>query len=169
MLMNLFISFLKYQDGHTSWRTYRHPQKFKEKQEGRTTYPCTRTRQRRKNHHPQSTFQLSTTEYIQDISTITPTQGFNIKNLTHDKFKLNVWDIGGQKALRQYWGNYFTNTDALVYVIDSADNKRVKEAGEELEKLLAVHKFIIQEKELANVPVLIFANKQDLVQALQPD
>eukprot|EP00178_Gracilaria_changii_P001598 TRINITY_DN1221_c0_g1_i1.p1 TRINITY_DN1221_c0_g1~~TRINITY_DN1221_c0_g1_i1.p1 ORF type:complete len:107 (-),score=7.60 TRINITY_DN1221_c0_g1_i1:241-561(-) len=62
----------------------------------------------------------------EDISTITPTQGFNIKNLTHDKFKLNVWDIGGQKALREYWGNYFTNTDALVYVIDSADTKRVK-------------------------------------------
>ena len=68
--------------------------------------------------------------FVQDISTITPTQGFNIKNLTHDKFKLNVWDIGGQKALREYWGNYFTNTDALVYVIDSADTKRVKEAGE---------------------------------------
>lgn len=75
---------------------------------------------------------------MQDISTITPTQGFNIKNLSHDKFKLNVWDIGGQKALREYWGNYFTNTDALVYVIDSADTKRVKEAGEELEKLLVV-------------------------------
>lgn len=68
----------------------------------------------------------------QDISTITPTQGFNIKNLTHDKFKLNVWDIGGQKALREYWSNYFANTDALVYVIDSADTKRVKEAGLEL-------------------------------------
>ena len=65
-------------------------------------------------------------QWPQDISTITPTQGFNIKNLTHDKFKLNVWDIGGQKALREYWGNYFSNTDALVYVIDSADTKRVK-------------------------------------------
>jgi ADP-ribosylation factor-like protein 3 len=38
--------------------------------------------------------------HYKDISTITPTQGFNIKNLSHDKFKLNVWDIGGQKALR---------------------------------------------------------------------
>ena len=75
---------------------------------------------------------------MQDISTITPTQGFNIKSLTHDKFKLNVWDIGGQKALREYWGNYFANTDALVYVIDSADTKRVEEAGKELEKLLQV-------------------------------
>lgn len=29
--------------------------------------------------------------------------------------------------------------------------------------------FAIKEKDLANVPLLIFANKQDLVQALQPD
>ena len=74
----------------------------------------------------------------QDISTITPTQGFNIKNLSHDKFKLNVWDIGGQKALREYWANYFEKNDALVYVIDSSDTKRIKEAGNELENLLAV-------------------------------
>ena len=24
----------------------------------------------------------------------------------------NVWDIGGQKAIRPYWSNYFENTDA---------------------------------------------------------
>jgi len=30
------------------------------------------------------------------------------------------------------------NTDALIYVIDSADTNRVKEAGIELEKLLIV-------------------------------
>jgi ADP-ribosylation factor-like protein 3 len=43
-----------------------------------------------------------------------PTQGFNIKSLLHDGFKLNVWDIGGQKAIRPYWRNYFDQTDALV-------------------------------------------------------
>jgi ADP-ribosylation factor-like protein 3 len=97
-----------------------------------------------------------------DISSITPTEGFNIKNLTHDKFRLNVWDIGGQKSLREYWVHYFPNTDALVYVIDSADTARVAEAGKELESLLG-------EKELLNVPLLIFANKQDLIQALEPN
>lgn len=30
-------------------------------------------------------------------------QGFNIKSLVHNDFKLNVWDIGGQKAIRPYW------------------------------------------------------------------
>jgi ADP-ribosylation factor-like protein 3 len=50
----------------------------------------------------------------EDISTIMPTQGFNIKSLMHDGFKLNVWDIGGQKSIRPYWRNYFDQTDALV-------------------------------------------------------
>lgn len=47
-------------------------------------------------------------------SHIMPTQGFNIKSLSQDGFKLNVWDIGGQKAIRPYWRNYYDNTDALV-------------------------------------------------------
>ena len=41
--------------------------------------------------------------------------GFNIKSLDHDGFKLNVWDIGGQKSIRPYWKNYYENTDGLVY------------------------------------------------------
>jgi len=44
----------------------------------------------------------------------TPTQGLNIKTLVHEDFRLNVWDIGGQKAIRQYWSNYFDNVDGLV-------------------------------------------------------
>lgn len=35
----------------------------------------------------------------EDISQIMPTQGFNIKSLMHDGFKLNVWDIGGLSIL----------------------------------------------------------------------
>ena len=31
----------------------------------------------------------------EDIGSITPTHGFNVKNLTHEGFKLNVWDVGG--------------------------------------------------------------------------
>lgn len=35
--------------------------------------------------------------------------------------------------------NYFESTDALVYVIDSADRKRVDECGVELGQLLEVN------------------------------
>jgi ADP-ribosylation factor-like protein 3 len=34
----------------------------------------------------------------EDIGQITPTHGFNIKNLQHEGFKLNVWDVGGQQV-----------------------------------------------------------------------
>merc|ERR1712072_1084243 len=62
----------------------------------------------------------------EDISHIMPTQGFNIKSLMQDGFKLNVWDIGGQKSIRPYWRNYFDQTDALIYVIDSADKRPLR-------------------------------------------
>lgn len=94
----------------------------------------------------------------EDISHIMPTQGFNIKSLMHEGFKLNVWDIGGQKSIRPYWRNYYDQTDALVYVIDSADTRRLEETGVELQQLL-------DEEKLSSVPVLIMANKQDLLNA----
>ena len=92
------------------------------------------------------------------MSHITPTQGFNIKSVQHSGFKLNVWDIGGQKHIRPYWKNYYQNTDAIVYMVDSADQTRLDEAAEELGLLLG-------EEELAGVPTLIYANKQDLLNA----
>merc|ERR1712154_205605 len=98
----------------------------------------------------------------EDISHIMPTQGFNIKSVLHEGFKLNVWDIGGQKSIRPYWSNYFESSDALVYVIDSSDERRLEESGQELKELLA-------EDKLASIPLLVFANKQDLLQAMSAD
>lgn len=78
---------------------------------------------------------------------------------SQDGFKLNVWDIGGQREIRPYWKNYYEHTDGLVYVVDSADDMRLKECTDELAALLG-------EEELAKVPLLVFANKQDLEMAL---
>jgi ADP-ribosylation factor-like protein 3 len=63
-----------------------------------------------------------------------------------------VWDIGGQKTIRPYWKNYYENTDGLVYVVDSSDDKRLAECTEELQSLLS-------EDSLKKVPLLVFANK----------
>jgi len=95
----------------------------------------------------------------EEVTHITPTQGFNIKSVQNSGFKLNVWDIGGQKHIRPYWKNYFQNTDAIVYMIDSVDKKRTDEAAEELQNLL-------DEECLTGVPVLVYANKQDLLGAM---
>ncbi|KAG2217903.1 hypothetical protein INT45_008653 [Circinella minor] len=93
------------------------------------------------------------------IDTISPTLGFNIKTLQHDMYKLNIWDVGGQKSIRSYWRNYFEQTDALVWVVDSADRLRLQDCKKELLQLL-------QEERLAGATLLVFANKQDLAGAL---
>ncbi|XP_032929163.1 ADP-ribosylation factor-like protein 3 isoform X2 [Catharus ustulatus] len=68
----------------------------------------------------------------EEVSTITPTQGFNIKSVHSHGLKLNVWDIGGQRSIRPYWKKYLGSTDLLIYVIDSADQKRFEETGQDL-------------------------------------
>ena len=87
-----------------------------------------------------------------------PTQGFNVKSICSNSLKLNVWDIGGQLSIRPYWQNYYDRTDALIYVVDSSDSKRLEETASELSELL-------KEDKLHGVPLLVFANKQDLINA----
>ncbi|RWS15897.1 hypothetical protein B4U79_11430, partial [Dinothrombium tinctorium] len=118
----------------------------------------------------------------EDISHITPTQGFNIKSVQSAGFKLNVWDIGGQRKIRPYWRNYFENTDILIYVIDSSDRKRFEETSVVMyiftfltslkENLIAYHfnshkelSELLSEEKLAGVALLVYANKQDLLHA----
>lgn len=98
----------------------------------------------------------------EDVSTISPTLGFNIKTLEHRGFNLNIWDVGGQKSLRSYWRNYFESTDGLVWVVDSADRLRMEDCRRELDVLLL-------EERLAGATLLVFANKQDLPGALSKD
>lgn len=95
------------------------------------------------------------------VTQVTPTAGFNIKSVMADGFKLNVWDIGGQSKIRPYWKNYFENTDVLLYVIDCSDRQRLLETGNELAELLC-------DPKLDGVPLLVFANKQDLSDVLRP-
>merc|ERR1711934_80030 len=49
-----------------------------------------------------------------------PTQGFNIKSVAQSGFKLNMWDIGGQKAIRPYWQGQAWGL-SLIWVLSSVD------------------------------------------------
>ncbi|KAL7413119.1 ARF/SAR [Mrakia frigida] len=91
----------------------------------------------------------------EDIRTVSPTLGFEIKTFAHKGYTLNVWDVGGQRTLRPYWRNYFEQTDAVVWVVDSGDRLRMEDCKRELESLLV-------EDRLAGATLLIFANKQDV-------
>ena len=95
----------------------------------------------------------------EDIDTISPTLGFNIKTLEYKSFQLNIWDVGGQQTIRAYWRNYYERTDALVWVVDSSDTRRLMQCATELQNLLT-------QERLSGASLLVFANKQDLKGAL---
>ena len=98
----------------------------------------------------------------ESIGDIPPTLGFNIRTMHHQGYTLNIWDVGGQKSLRPYWRNYFEETEALVWVVDSSDHRRLRDCAYELHSLLG-------EEKLAGSSLLVFANKQDVSGALPPD
>ena len=52
----------------------------------------------------------------EETKNITPTQGFNIKSVQSEGFKLNVWDIGGQRKIRQV--QHQDGTEPLLPVLD---------------------------------------------------
>ncbi|OJJ45589.1 hypothetical protein ASPZODRAFT_98273 [Penicilliopsis zonata CBS 506.65] len=91
----------------------------------------------------------------EDVTTVSPTLGFIIRTIDFMGYKLNIWDVGGQKTLRSYWKNYFEKTDTLVWVVDATDRLRVDDCRDELAGLLL-------EERLMGASLLVFANKTDV-------
>ena len=90
-----------------------------------------------------------------DVTTI-PTVGFNVETVTYKNVKFNVWDVGGQDKIRPLWRHYFSGTQGLIFVVDSnEDDKRMEEAKQEL-------KNILDNLEMKDALLLVFANKQDI-------
>lgn len=92
------------------------------------------------------------------ISTI-PTIGFNVETVEYKNIQLQVWDLGGQSSIRPYWRCYYADTAAIIYVVDASDHARLPTARAELLAMLS-------EEELAKCKLLVFANKQDLDNAM---
>ncbi|XP_071124903.1 ADP-ribosylation factor 4 [Mytilus galloprovincialis] len=94
-----------------------------------------------------------------EIVTTIPTIGFNVETVEYKNISFTVWDVGGQDKIRPLWRHYFQNTQGLIFVVDSNDRERAEEAQEELCKML-------QEDDLREAALLVFANKQDLPNAM---
>jgi len=79
-----------------------------------------------------SQFKISKSFHFQEIKHRSPNSidfalavGFNVETVSFQNTKLQVWDLGGQTGLRPYWRCYYQDTNAVVYVIDSADRERL--------------------------------------------
>lgn len=102
--------------------------------------------------------------------------GFNVETVEYKNISFTVWDVGGQDKIRPLWRHCrhyhylggisahlastdFQNTQGIIFVVDSNDRERVSEAREELQRML-------NEDELRDALLLVFANKQDLPNAM---
>ena len=93
-----------------------------------------------------------------EVVTTVPTIGFNVETVQYKNLRFQVWDLGGQTSIRPYWRCYYQNTNAVIYVVDSADTERMGISKQELVTML-------EEEELKDAALMVFANKQDLPNA----
>ncbi|EYB81178.1 hypothetical protein Y032_0390g552 [Ancylostoma ceylanicum] len=94
-----------------------------------------------------------------EVITTIPTIGFNLETVEYRNVSFTVWDVGGQQRIRALWKYYFRDTEALIFVVDSADQERLEEARQEIHTLT-------DDLELRDAVMLVFANKQDMPNAL---
>ncbi|PSN51867.1 ADP-ribosylation factor-like protein 1 [Blattella germanica] len=92
---------------------------------------------------------------VGEVVTTIPTIGFNVEQVTYKNLKFQVWDLGGQTSIRPYWRCYYSNTDAIIYVVDSADRDRIGISKDEL-------LYMLREDELQGAILVVLANKQDI-------
>ena len=70
--------------------------------------------------------------------------------------------VGGQDKIRPLWKHYYENTDACVWIVDSADAERMEECRDELHHVMS-------NDGLRGAALLVLANKQDMPKAMRAD
>ncbi|MEX2681559.1 MAG: ADP-ribosylation factor-like protein [Candidatus Sigynarchaeota archaeon] len=88
----------------------------------------------------------------------TPTLGVNLTHLVLGNVRFAFNDLGGQKAFRSAWMNYWQNQDLMIFIIDAADAARFDEAKDALWSIL-------RHPDTRNKPLLVLVNKVDLPDA----
>ena len=94
-----------------------------------------------------------------EVVTTMPTIGFNVETVEYKNISFTVWDIGGQDKIRKLWRYYYNGTDGAIFIVDSSDRDRIEDAREELFGML-------NNEEMRDAVLLVFANKQDLPGAM---
>ena len=100
--------------------------------------------------------------HLGEVVQTQPTIGSNVEAVKHDNVSFEVWDLGGQSSLRTQWESYYKGCDAMILMVDSTDRGRMNLSKQELFKMLDAEEV----KQNPKCCVLVFANKQDLPDAM---
>ncbi|CAE8635412.1 unnamed protein product [Polarella glacialis] len=89
-----------------------------------------------------------------DIETVRHRSGTKITSFT-------AWSVGGRSKMRPLFRHFYKQGfEALIFVLDCNDRDRTDDALQELQRILD------EEDDLSGLPLLFFANKQDLPNAM---
>jgi ADP-ribosylation factor-like protein 2 len=91
-----------------------------------------------------------------------PSTGYDLVDVKYKGVTLSLWDVAGKETLRGLWRHYFEKTDAVVWVVDSADTARREESINSLKR------YALDEEALSDTILLVLANKQDMPGATAP-
>ncbi|CDW84081.1 arf-like gtpase [Stylonychia lemnae] len=97
---------------------------------------------------------------LNEVIVTQPTIGSNVEEVSHRNVKLQVWDLGGQENLRSAWDAYYQGAEAVIYVVDAADDSQ--------QSLVSKMEFfnLLIHNDLKDAVILVFANKIDLPTAM---
>lgn len=101
---------------------------------------------------------LDDTEGAHLVPTV-PTIGVDLEEIKMQNVNVKVWDLSGQQKLRDTWKYYYENVNGIIFVIDSANRDHLGEVRDTLHRVMS-------ETIETRIPILIFANKQDVQGAL---
>lgn len=82
-----------------------------------------------------------------------------MRKITKGNVTIKLWDIGGQPRFRSMWERYCRGVNAIVFMVDAADEEKLEASRNELMQLL-------DKPQLDAIPVLVLGNKKDLPGAL---
>lgn len=93
---------------------------------------------------------------------ITPSITQNVVKFVFSNLNLLCYDLPGHDKFRNLWKTFINNSALFVFVIDSSELK-LEESKEALFSIINT-----TDPNIANVPLLILANKQDIADSQKP-
>mmetsp|Transcript_31911 Transcript_31911/g.68640 ORF Transcript_31911/g.68640 Transcript_31911/m.68640 type:complete len:241 (-) Transcript_31911:279-1001(-) len=119
---------------------------------------------------------------------VSPTLSFNVETVnvpwhslwlwSWQRRRLCIWDTGGNdRDSRPTWRHYMANVDAVVVVVDSANVDRLGDAQDACDNwqpmpterphtAASLFLHVLVQEDLASVPILVLAHKQDVENSL---
>jgi ADP-ribosylation factor-like protein 6 len=94
---------------------------------------------------------------------VTPTVGYQVEEFVKHNLSFTILDMSGENRYRNLWERYYSDVQAVIFVVDSTDKIRMCVARDELDEML--NHADVKDR---TFPILFFANKMDIPGASTP-